>query len=71
LSKNYKKPKDSSSLALIVKVLFKAFPKIKAQKLTQKGQQIKEYVYVQLLLIPKMVDNYNYFINKVDIANQL
>jgi hypothetical protein len=32
---------------------------------------MKEYVHVQLLLIPEMVDNYNYFMNRVDIANQL
>ena len=48
-----KKPKDTSSLAAIVKVPFKAFPKHGAQKPTQTRQQTKEYVHVRPLPIPK------------------
>ena len=42
----HKKPKDTLSLAAIVKVPFEAFPEYKAQKHTQKGQQTKEYIHV-------------------------
>jgi len=66
-----KKPKDSSSSASIVKVPFEAFPEIGTQKPTQKGRQTKEYVHVRPLPILKIVDDYNYFMNGVDIADQL
>jgi hypothetical protein len=66
-----KKPKDTSSSAPIVKVPFEVFPFYEAAKPTQIGRKKKEYVHVWPLLIPKMVDDYNHFMNRVDIADQL
>jgi Transposase IS4 len=66
-----KKTKDSSSLTAITKAPFEVFPAIGAPKPTQTGRKKQEYVHVRPLLIPKMVDDYNYFMNGVDIADQL
>jgi hypothetical protein len=66
-----KKTKDSSSSAAITKAPFEVFPAIEALKPTQTGRKKQEYVHVRPLPIPKMVDDYNYFMNGVDIADQL
>jgi hypothetical protein len=66
-----KKPRDSSSSAAITKAPFEAFPAIGAPQPTQQGRKKKEYVHHRPLLIPQMVDDYNHFMNGVDIADQL
>jgi hypothetical protein len=67
-----KKPKATSTSPAITKVPFEAFPSGAAPKKTAKpGRQRKEYVHRQLLPIPRMVDDYNHFMNGVDIADQL
>lgn len=55
--REWKKPRDTSSSALIVKAPFEAFPQYGALKPTQTGQKSKEYVHVQPLPIPKIVDD--------------
>jgi hypothetical protein len=61
-----------STSAAITKVPFEAFPSSPTPKKAAKlGRQRKEYVHRWLLLIPGMVDDYNYFMNGVDIADQL
>lgn len=47
-----KKPRDSSSSAVITKAPFEAFPAIGAPKPTQTGRKKKEYVHVRPLPIP-------------------
>jgi len=47
------------------------FPAIGIPKPTQIGRKKQEYVHVQPLPIPEMVDDYNHFMNGVDIADQL
>jgi hypothetical protein len=69
--RKHKKPRDTSSSAAIVKAPFEVFPLPGALNPTQKGRKKKEYVHVRPLLIPKMIDDYNNFINGVDIADQL
>jgi hypothetical protein len=67
-----KKPKGTSTSAAITKVLFEAFssdPTLK--KAAKPGRRCKEYVHRQLLPIPGMVDDYNHFMNGVDVADQL
>jgi len=66
-----KKPRDSSSSAAITKAPFEVFPTIRALKPAQTGRKKQEYVHVRPLPIPKMVDDYNHFMNGVDIADQL
>jgi hypothetical protein len=66
-----KKTWDSSSSAAITKAPFEAFPAIGVPKSTQTKQKKKEYVHVRPLPIPQMVDDYNHFMNGVDIADQL
>ena len=66
-----KKPSGSATKDLIVRAPFEAFPAYKAPKPTQTGRKTKEYVHTQPLPIPQMVDDYNHFMNGVDIADQL
>jgi hypothetical protein len=67
-----KKPKGTSTSATITKVLFEAFPNsIALQKAAKLGCKRKEYVHRRLLPIPGMVNDYNHFMNGVDIADQL
>ena len=71
ITQERKKPRDSSSSAAIAKAPFEVFPKPGALNPTQIGQKTKEYVHVRPLPVPKMVDDYNHFMNGVDIADQL
>lgn len=66
-----KKPWDSSSSASIVKAPFEVFHMHGTSKPTHKGRKNQEYVHVRPLPIPKMVDDYNHFMNGVDIADHL
>jgi hypothetical protein len=67
-----KKPKATSTSAAITRVPFEAFPNSSGLKKAAKlGRQRKEYVHRRLLPIPGMVDDYNHFMNGVDIADQL
>jgi hypothetical protein len=68
-----KKPKNTSTSATITKVPFKAFPDPTAPKLVsvQKGRKRKDYDHRRQLPIPGIVDDYNHFMNGVDIADQL
>jgi hypothetical protein len=67
-----KKPRDSSTSAAITKAPFEEFPtSIIYKHCSKAGRLCKEYVHHCLLPIPAMVDDYNHFINGVDIADQL
>jgi hypothetical protein len=67
-----KKPKASLSNLIITKALFKAFPSTDKHLIAlRQSRRSKEYVHCRLLPIPGIVDDYNHFMNSVDIANQL
>jgi hypothetical protein len=67
-----KKPKASLSNPVITRALFKAFPSTDKHLIAaRRSCRGKEYVHRRLLPIPGMVDDYNYFMNGVDIADQL
>jgi len=57
---------------IITRALFEAFLSIN-RTLIALGQSRSstKYVYCRLLPIPGMVDDYNHYMNRVDIANQL
>jgi hypothetical protein len=67
-----KKPKASSSNPVITRAPFKAFPSTDKHLIAaRRSCRSKEYVHRRLLPIPGIVDDYNYFMNGVDIADQL
>ena len=61
--RNHKRPKGSSTSALITKQPFAIF--------TASYECKDIYVHTRLLPIPGMVDDYNHHIGGVDIADQL
>jgi hypothetical protein len=63
-----KKPKNTSSTPAVTKALFIAFDGKMAPDRKKKNQ---EYVHRRYLPISGMVDEYNHFMNGVDIADQL
>jgi hypothetical protein len=70
--RNRKKPRDSSTSTAIMKAPFEEFPTgIIYKRCSKAGRPRKEYVHHCLLLIPAMVDDYNHFMNGVNIADQL
>jgi hypothetical protein len=67
-----KKPKASSSNPIITRAPFEAFPSTDKHLIASgRSRRGKEYVHRRLLPIPGMVDDYNHFMNGVDIADQL
>jgi Transposase IS4 len=72
INRERKKPRDSSTSAAITKAPFEAFPDDSTHKITIKSsRRRKDYVHRRLLPIPSIVDDYNHFMNGVDIADQL
>jgi hypothetical protein len=57
---------------IITKALFEAFPSTNCTLIALgRSRSGTEYVHHRLLPILGIVDNYNYYMNRVDIANQL
>ena len=70
--REHKKQRGTSTNAAVTKAPFEAFPTSSTHKITSKpGRQRKDYVHRRPLPIPGMVDDYNHFMNSVDIADQL
>ena len=70
--KERKKPKASLTNLIITRALFEAFLGTNKSLIAAgRSRASKEYVHCRLLPIPGIVDNYNHFMNSVDIANQL
>jgi len=63
--------KVTSSSASLTKALFASFDPIGQKVPAQRGKDETEYVHYCHLPISAMVDDYNHFINGVDIADQL
>jgi hypothetical protein len=67
-----KKTQGTSTSTAITKAPFEEFPTSKIYRNGSKASwKRKHYVHYRLLLIPRMVDDYNYFMNGIDIADQL
>src|SRR3981189_155213 len=66
-----KKPKDTSSNSVVTKAPFISFDLPIDQAPGRKKKDPTDYVHCRFLPIPTMVDNYNHYMNGVDISDQL
>ena len=67
-----KKPKASLTNPIITRAPFAAFPGTDKRLIALgRSRASIEYVHCRLLPVPGMVDDYNHYMNSVDIADQL
>ena len=67
-----KKPKTSSTNPIMTRAPFEAFPSTNRTLIALgRSRASTEYVHRRLLPIPGIVDDYNHYMNGVDIADQL
>ena len=71
LFKNGRNPGTVHQQQQLQRHLSKCFLYSRVLKPIKSKQKTKEYVHVRPLPIPQMVDDYNHFMNGVDIADQL